>query len=1137
MAILTLRFDPREIAPGRIVARWSIDDRPVGPAIALKEGKAAKFAMLLESYLASFEQVGRPYVSTDLVAGIGQALFDTWFRPAWGDLGPAIDAAGHRELRIASEDTSIANWPWELVELTSGDPIGCDASWSIAREEPGRVLNPLPIRAGPLRVVFLTSAPTDRRPLDYDREEEAILKVTSRLGGHAAVVMAESGRVDELRELVARVRPQIVHLSGHGSHGPDDRGEFLFEDENARADAHDAASLYETIFAGSDVRCVFVNGCLSSQAGVAGLCRALARAGLPLALGWAEEVADDLATAFAESFYRDLVAGETVAASVARARKAIRKDEVLKGGEMKQDVTFALPRVYAAAACIGAPIFDRSAPVDTYDGPRTRHMTLGDRITGLSEGFVGRRRELRTLLPALREGSTTFLVLTGIGGAGKSTLATRLVNRLEQDGFLKVPIRAEGIRGNDPETVGRNTVDKIVKTLQEVFHEHGHLRAGALLGDGALPIEERLSAAARTLGNPTNDAGETRRFVLVLDNLEDAIDLDSRRIVHAPLERFYRELANGVVQGSRIIITCRYLPAATPSPDETPTVIHVEPREFEKFEFLKFLRGDDRVEERIRGNELPDFLLDKLYNVLGGTPGFLVVLRDRVASIDPEVLLDGLDGFAPDPAGELRERYFERLVLERLYRALSPDGQVLASRLAISRAPLPVDALARIGHLDEDAASRAIADCVNYGMAQRFEDHDGPTLYHPPGLIRPWLAGPERLDPADATRVHGRIAEFWKNACEEARASTICSSIHDGLNFCFHHAFYAAEPKLIRWHWKARLELIRQYGNGKATAMAEDLYCLQLQLDAKEDYWLQILPDYAEKYAFTAGEESALADYELRHGDRAEARRRYGLALAKYRAAGDPPGDGESFMISKLAELESMEGNHSEACRLMEEAIEIGRSSEDHNILAYLYLIISGIAREMGDRSTARRHLEESIYHGDRCPDRGNAIGSLDLLTLEDFIRGDQVAAKRRLGEVLAGWRESKKGTGAPASLRHVTELNWKGRVGDLIQLELLCRLYDMHSGQIDLIPSASTDIERLLYLLEKYGIARDEQEAISIFRRVGDAYDRDGGRELVEQILNEPWYSEFRRRLRRGWERLRSPWAKRSTEGERPEG
>jgi hypothetical protein len=101
--------------------------------------------------------------------------------------------------------------------------------------------------------------------------------------------------------LVAESRPHVVHLSGHGRM-KDGQGTFVFEDERGRTDSRTAGEIAARVFRGSPIRCVFFNGCQTSQADAAGLCQSLVGAGVPLALGWSASVMDDRATDFTEEF-------------------------------------------------------------------------------------------------------------------------------------------------------------------------------------------------------------------------------------------------------------------------------------------------------------------------------------------------------------------------------------------------------------------------------------------------------------------------------------------------------------------------------------------------------------------------------------------------------------------------------------------------------------------------------------------------------------------------------------------------------------------------------------------------------------------------------------------------------------------
>jgi hypothetical protein len=185
-------------------------------------------------------------------------------------------------------------------------------------------------------------------------------------------------------------------------------------------------------------------------------------------------VADDRATAFCETFYHRLMSGDAVAEAAARARESVRRQGERREG---QELTFLLPQLYAAGPV--EALFDPRGEQETFRGVRTRYELLPGGVTGLREGFVGRRREQQKLLPALREADTTFVVLHGIGGQGKSTLATRLVDRLRGAGFEARSVRTLRQPGESAAVCAGRACAAVVKevTLAARMAERAELAA------------------------------------------------------------------------------------------------------------------------------------------------------------------------------------------------------------------------------------------------------------------------------------------------------------------------------------------------------------------------------------------------------------------------------------------------------------------------------------------------------------------------------------------------------------------------------------------------------------------------------------------------------------------------------------
>jgi hypothetical protein len=158
-----------------------------------------------------------------------------------GPIAEQLNAAGTHRLTVVSDEARALNLPWELLPV-GGERLGSSMHWGVFRTPDKVPTTTLGRRGPPLRIVFLAAAPQDQVPLDYEKEEEAILRATVALKG-AQLFTAELGTYDELDDLLQQVKPHVVHLSGHGIVGSDGIGRFCFEDDAGQADRRDADDL------------------------------------------------------------------------------------------------------------------------------------------------------------------------------------------------------------------------------------------------------------------------------------------------------------------------------------------------------------------------------------------------------------------------------------------------------------------------------------------------------------------------------------------------------------------------------------------------------------------------------------------------------------------------------------------------------------------------------------------------------------------------------------------------------------------------------------------------------------------------------------------------------------------------------
>jgi hypothetical protein len=702
---------------------------------------------LSRQYGLLFEQRRLPQLAQQELAAIGAQLFELWLAPSWQKLSAKLALGDQRILVIASDRASVLNLSWELLRPAGGEAIGADARWSVRRLPwADRQLEtadgePPP---GPLKVLYMVSAPTDQVELDFEREEELLLSALGRAGRRVVFDSGDLGSFEELGERINEFRPHIVHLTGHGV-TREETAYFAFEDESGNTDQRPASELGQ-LFAGSGVACAFLSACQAgrapAQAALGGLAQGLLAEGVPLVIGWTASILDDVATEVASGFYGAVSAGQTtVDRALVMARQAARKMCEARG-----DPSWSLPVLYAGTR--QTRLFD-ARRIEPSSRPSLVLQPLPGMLAGYTPHFIGLRRELQQLLPGLRSGDLQAVVLTGLGGSGKSTLATRLARKLEADGLTPLALSSSA---ETPLSAGQ-----LLETCGQAFLDSGQRDIHATLRAPTLPVADRL----RTLVTGLNRG----RFVLVLDNFESNLDEGGRQILDAELAEFYRHLLRHLVGGSRLIVTSRYLPSDVRRLPATATELQLG--EFREAAFLKFLLRDSGVERRYRAGELTHGLLVRLHRVLGATPRFLGQIRTVLASIPAEELQAELDRVAlPSEAEEhaepgrlqaARDAYCETIFTERLYGRLPTEAQRTLSQAAVYGLAVTLEGLAAVAGTPV-AALREAAELWRALALVHVDASGGRDLWSVYGMLRGWLLA--RLDGEGQQAAHVAAGDF-----------------------------------------------------------------------------------------------------------------------------------------------------------------------------------------------------------------------------------------------------------------------------------------------------------------------------------------------------------------------------------------
>jgi hypothetical protein len=352
--------------------------------------------------------------------------------------------------------------------------------------------------------------------------------------------------------------------------------------------------------------------------------------------------------------------------------------------------------------------------------------------------FVGRRRELQTLLRLLRPLDPTegpqIALLHGMGGLGKSSLAARLLDRIRTTHTQ----HAVWVGKVDPLAV-TNLTDRL--TLADPAIDK---RVNDLLGMDR-PLEDRLRFV---LDVPLADIP----CVFVFDDFEDGnLEPDGaggHRCTAAALE-VLQGFGTAILRTgspSRVVITSRY---DFPLPAQLRVVRQA----------IGPLEGAD-LEKKLR-----------LTENLGPTSRVDPALRERAIAAAAGIprLLERLDSLVGMEVGDLDARlaaiekaqidYREELLLQQLLDAQSSDVRRAIALAAVYEIAVPVEAILALS--PERPISDDVQAAAGVGLLQAGLHPTGELRYLVSPLLRPLLdAMPEQLDDDDLRQAQLRGARF-----------------------------------------------------------------------------------------------------------------------------------------------------------------------------------------------------------------------------------------------------------------------------------------------------------------------------------------------------------------------------------------
>jgi tetratricopeptide (TPR) repeat protein len=597
----------------------------------------------------------------------GQRLFN-WLDGSGRWLSRLIDGQSDRLIVLAIDCSQrLAVLPWETLHdgrqfLIDGvNPTIVPVRWLPKKEN--LPTEALPER--PLQVLFMATAPEDVEPvLAFEVEESLILQATAGMGLDLRV--EESGCLTELKALWGRLGGNfdVFHLSGHAGITSGEKVEpvFITESETGEcvyATAQDLAQVFQPRFPAL----IFLSGCRTGQgranqaeAAVSSMAEQLIQQGAIAVLGWGLPVFDSTAILAAMALYQGLAEGRPLPEALALTYTALRQQKVTDWHLLR---LYAQGQIGALVAPPGDVIYERSQPQQLFLDPLTQQV----RVAAPDE-FVGRRRILQAGLRQLRK--NRGLLLYGLGGVGKSTIAARLLERLR--GYERLVIH----RGLDE--------DKLISLLSQ----YCQTETGQGILSEKLPLRQRLS---KFLKSGLNQPKE--QLIFVLDDFEANLEARGESwVLSTEAAPIFGDLLEAIAQSPlahRFLITCRYQ-------------FELEPRLQRYFvaKQVQALRGADLTKkcQRLRSfgtdSTVEADLRDQAEAIADGNPRLLewLDLLLQQSDLDMTSILAAMRG--------KEQEFLEDILAEQLLAQQSAAFRQLLALGLIFRVPVPQAALAAV---------------------------------------------------------------------------------------------------------------------------------------------------------------------------------------------------------------------------------------------------------------------------------------------------------------------------------------------------------------------------------------------------------------------------------------------------------
>ncbi len=631
---------------------------------AKSDEKVSEFTLSsVQSTVRKIQECFDQQTSDEDITQCGTQIFDLLFSTGKKLLHHYLDQSDHLTLILNTKDPFLNEIPWELCY----DPdyqlfLGADPCCSLVRRDQKSAQSFGTIDY-PLKVLLIVSSPMDLDEKgDFQPDPDEIVQLMEPLKdlqdkGMVQFDWLERASVQCIQDAL-KEGYHIVHFVGHGLYDREiEKGYLVIEDKNRNEKRLEGQKIAQ-LFGVNPPQLMILTACESSP-----LIPFLLSRKIPAVLAMQYTVLKDIAHDFVERFYSLLVKGDSVQQAVSTARSAILLERGCK------DPGWFTPVLYmrlddVLQVDVTSPVVLPEKKVEGFDMVKD--------LIGV-ETFVGRRKDLGLLEKILFDNKLKLAVVTGIGGIGKTALASKFVKR------HKHMFRAAFAKKMVPDMKG----EEILGLLNQFFMRNGEQKLDEVIAEPDLDLKLEVLVHCLKKG-----------YLLVLDNFE--VLIKDNKIADKSVEKCVKALLSGD-HSSKIIITSRY--GFTFQDEKAGGLVNTVDLKELSFQFAGQLLGKFGIK---------DDMWKGIYMTIGGNPQFLEFFAQLTKSRRVEDLLKDIT--------PVREKIGDWL-LNELVELLTEKEENVLKKFSVFRLPVERSAFTVLGANDKE-----IEQLVYYSLV-KFDEY------------------------------------------------------------------------------------------------------------------------------------------------------------------------------------------------------------------------------------------------------------------------------------------------------------------------------------------------------------------------------------------------------------------------------